>query len=661
MTDPAQMNRGLEALIGRVLADRYRVDSLLGLGAMGAVFRGCQLTLKRDVAIKILHPELLQDEQIAKRFEREAESAARLEHPNIVQVLEQGTTEDGFKFIVMQLLEGGELADRLHEPLPPAQATIWAIQIFAALEHAHSHGIIHRDLKPENVFVSHDHDGREVLKLVDFGIAKIVGGPDSGEPMTKLGLVFGTPAYMSPEQATGVEIDERTDLYSAGVILYQMLAGAPPFRNDDPVALIRMQVSLDPPPLPEDVPAEIAGVVFKLLAKQREERFATAAECREVLEAILPGLDLEGVAIPSHIVRDVSGVVSGASMPIAIPAASGRVGLASTGSRGRGRWIVVGVLALAGLGSAAWFLRPMLSGSGEAEASESADDGAAPAPVISSVPADDLAEIDRLLLAKSGEPALGLIKPLQDNYPQDPQLAWREGKALALSRSTRDTALVRYGEAFDADPSLIKDAAFYSELYELLGDRRLRTEAVDFALQKLGPHGHNFLLELVNEKNPERALRYTERKRALAELSTVPGSNALVNHELNLARDLWQAPQAAEPCAAYRDALQAISVAPNGLYLATLRNRALPKKPANEDDAAICTETAPFQEQVLAAYEAAYGEGAQPEPEPEPEPAESTKKKTSSSKKKSASSKKKSKKQDPFDKMGKKLDKLFGG
>ena len=490
MADPAELSSDLEGLVGRVLADRYRVDSFLGMGAMGAVFKGHQITLKRDCAIKVLHPELIQDEQIAKRFEREAESAARLEHPNIVQVLEQGTTPDGFKFIVMQLLEGGELADRLDRPMPPAQAVVWAMQIFSALEHAHAHGVIHRDLKPENVFVSSDHDGREVLKLVDFGIAKMMGGPgDSAEPMTKLGLVFGTPAYMSPEQATGVEIDERTDLYSAGTMLYQMLAGSPPFYNDDPVALIRMQVSLDPPPLPEHVPEQLAAITYKLLAKQRDDRFATATEVHIALESLLPQLDLDGLAIPSHVVRDVSGIVATPSIPIVLPTIPPNSQEAKKGGRGKG--MVLGAVVAAGLGAGAWALWPR-TGGGEAGggggSAEAAETGGA-VPSVAHAPQEELAEIDRLLLAKSGDAALALIKPLRDDYPDDPQLLWREGKALALKKAKRDTALVRYGEALDVDPSLIEDADFYAELYDLLGDRKLRSEALDFALQKLGKTG----------------------------------------------------------------------------------------------------------------------------------------------------------------------------
>jgi hypothetical protein len=665
--EPARSTSDLDQLVGRNLVDRYRIDELLGMGAMGAVFRGHQLTLHRDVAIKILHPELMQDPQIARRFEREAHSAARLEHPNIVQVLEQGATDDGWKFIVMQLLDGGELAGRLGAPLPPALAAIWAIQIFGALEHAHANGVIHRDLKPENVFVTHDHEGREIVKLVDFGIAKLVGGPsDTPEPMTKLGLVFGTPAYMSPEQATGVEIDARTDLYSAGIILYEMLAGAPPFQSTDPVALIRMQVAVDPPPLPASVPPALAAIVTRLLAKQRDERYASATEVREDLEAVLPTLDLEGIAIPSGTIRDSSGVV-GLSSGARPAARSGPV----AGPTGRGRWLLAGaILLVIGLAAAGLALSPGATPDPAAEAGAAARPGDATAsgPASESPVADALPEIDRLLLAKNGEAALELLAPLRERFPDDPGLAWREGRGLALKRATRETALMRYGEAVAADPTLIENAEFYTELNELLTDRRLRDSAVDFAVERLGKRGHKFLLGLVNERDPDRALRYAQRQRVLAQLRADPESHAVIDHQLNLARDLWQSAQASAPCAAFDDALLAVSIAPAPLYLATLRARAVPKA-GPEPDASRCVGLTERRERVLAAFEAAYGsapgageataegepppaegEKATPADAPKPKPKPKPKKKAAPAKRETA-----------LDKLDRRMEKLFGG
>src|SRR5690606_37711823 len=266
----ATLHQDLQDLIGHKIAERYRIDDLLGVGGMGAVFRAHHLGLKRDVAIKVLHPDLTRHPEISARFDREAHSASRLEHPNCLQVTDYGSTENGMKFMVMQLLQGKELSSILGRRLEPARAPVLALQILKGLEHAHRHGVAHRDIKPENVFITVDHDGNEILKLVDFGIAKIVCANErGGKHRTQVGLVFGTPPYMSPAQAAGMETDERADLYSVGIILCEMRAGRPPCDHEDPVARVRMQVGADPPPLPTEVPPVLAAAVEKLLAKDR--------------------------------------------------------------------------------------------------------------------------------------------------------------------------------------------------------------------------------------------------------------------------------------------------------------------------------------------------------------------------------------------------------
>ena len=233
---------GPEALIGRVIADRFRVDAVLGEGGMGAVLRCHHLGLGRDVAVKVLRPELGDDAEITARFEREAKSASRLDHRNCVRVLDFGqwtpfAGASAIKYLAMQLLEGHELGDMMARPLPPEKVIEYSLQIIAALDHAHRHGVIHRDMKPENIFVTYDHEAREVLKLVDFGIAKLTETVAGSPKLTRAGLVFGTPRYMSPEQASGGNVDARTDLYSLGVIMYQMLTARLPFESDDLVTL----------------------------------------------------------------------------------------------------------------------------------------------------------------------------------------------------------------------------------------------------------------------------------------------------------------------------------------------------------------------------------------------------------------------------------------
>lgn len=270
-----------ESWVGRVVAGRYRIDSELGRGGMGRVYRAQHLNLDRAVAIKVLSKRALSKNEIVKRFEREARAVSKLDHPNCVQIMDFGTVNER-QYIVMQLLEGQELRDMLGEPFTVERAVEIASQILLALDHAHRRGIVHRDLKPENVFIVQDDDGNDVVKLVDFGIAKLLHDEQQHEKLTQAGVVYGTPMYMSPEQATGGAIDERTDLYAVGILLFEMLTGNAPFDNDDPVILLRMHMLSDPPPLP-DAPPPIAAVVHRCLAKTRAERFSTAKECREAL------------------------------------------------------------------------------------------------------------------------------------------------------------------------------------------------------------------------------------------------------------------------------------------------------------------------------------------------------------------------------------------
>ncbi len=295
MGGPAKLHSDLEALVGTVIHDRYRVESLLGVGGMGAVFRGHHVGLRRAVAIKVLHPEIGRDESTSKRFDREATSASRLDHPNCVRVTDFGSTENGTKYLVMEFLEGRELKDSMGQALPPARAVQIAIQIFQALEHAHHFGVVHRDLKPENVYMTTDFRGHEVVKLVDFGIAKLIDEQGAQEKLTRAGLVFGTPRYMSPEQAAGGKIDERTDLYAAGLILYEMLCGHVPFDADDPAQLLRMQILAPPPALPSSVPTPLAKVVEKLLEKSKSDRHSSA---REVIDVLAP-LERELASTPA--------------------------------------------------------------------------------------------------------------------------------------------------------------------------------------------------------------------------------------------------------------------------------------------------------------------------------------------------------------------------
>ena len=272
--------------VGQVLDGKYRIDAHIGRGGMASVYRALHLTLRRHVALKILHPRFAAKAAAAARFEREAQSASRLRHPNCLQVTDFGTTRDGTKYLIMELLEGRDLSSMLSGAVPPDRAVDLMVQIFRGLQHAHENGVIHRDLKPHNVFMTRDHEGREILKIVDFGLAKLVAADAADPAFTQHGAVFGTPLYMSPEQAVGMsDVDCRSDLYSAGVIFYSLLAGHPPFQAPRALALLHQHVAVPPPPLPGHIPAEVRRVVERLLVKHRDGRYPDA---QAVLEALRP-------------------------------------------------------------------------------------------------------------------------------------------------------------------------------------------------------------------------------------------------------------------------------------------------------------------------------------------------------------------------------------
>ncbi len=272
------------------MAGRYLVEELIGVGGMAVVFRGQHKGLGRAVAIKVLRPEYGENPEIAARFAREARASSGFDHPNCRAVLDCGELENGLKFMAMQLLEGRELAKVLGRPLPPSQCIALTLQVLRGLDHAHRHGVVHRDLKPDNLFVTKDAHGNDLLKIVDFGIARIVDEKLADGLTTKVGAIVGTPAYMSPEQALGEDIDGRADLYSVGMILYEMLTGAPPFSATEARELMKAHVAGRVPPLPPSVPPLINAGLSKLIARDRDKRYADAASAIAGLERIAKAL-----------------------------------------------------------------------------------------------------------------------------------------------------------------------------------------------------------------------------------------------------------------------------------------------------------------------------------------------------------------------------------
>ncbi|HWQ33147.1 MAG TPA: protein kinase [Blastocatellia bacterium] len=294
-----------DPLLGRTIEGKYRFDAKLGAGGMGAVYKATRLLIGDTVAIKVLHPEMMSITQAGERFRREAQAAARLKHPNAVAIYDFGVTGDGLLYLIMELAEGQSLRDLIHQKgaMPPATALEIMRQACGALEEAHRQNIVHRDIKPDNIMIRQTPTGPQV-KVLDFGIAKLrdLTGTDS---LTQMGSVIGTPHYMSPEQCLGEELDGRSDIYSLGVVLYEMLSGVAPFNGNTSREIISKQISAAPAPirsLKPDLPPEIEDVIKQVLAKDREDRPQTAVVLARMIENALK-LSAETKAPPQATVR----------------------------------------------------------------------------------------------------------------------------------------------------------------------------------------------------------------------------------------------------------------------------------------------------------------------------------------------------------------------
>ncbi|HEU5055162.1 MAG TPA: serine/threonine-protein kinase [Kofleriaceae bacterium] len=287
-----------DPLIGRNLEGRFLIKERLGTGGMGAVYRAWQGSVGREVAVKVIESRLKGGRLAAKRFLREAKLASRLSHANTVGVIDFGQTEDGLLYLVMELVKGRTMGDVLLEdgPFSVDRMIRIGVQLCDALQAAHKLSIIHRDLKPSNVIVLDDPPGRDHVKVLDFGLAKSL--VDEGmTTVTQSDAIMGTPSYIPPEAVTRMQFDERSDLYSLGVILYEVLAGRLPFDATTVQAMLRQHAYDAPKPLPDTVPAPVVELLFRLLEKEPDRRPQSAAEVHDAL-VLLAAVPERGTPLP---------------------------------------------------------------------------------------------------------------------------------------------------------------------------------------------------------------------------------------------------------------------------------------------------------------------------------------------------------------------------
>lgn len=486
-----------DPLIGSVLADRYRIDRLVGEGAMGRVYQAEHVHMRKMVALKVLHGELMTVPEIIQRFEREARAAAQIDHPHVASATDFGKLPDGQIYLILEYVEGVSLSKVINRrPMKLQRALTIASQVAAALEAAHERGIVHRDLKPDNLLLLHTDDESDFVKVLDFGIAKVPAEPsEGGRPITQVGVVYGTPEYMAPEQALGQDVDARADLYALGVVMFEMLTGRRPYIG--PAAgLLGKQLSTPLPKMADvakvRVPAQVEELVASLLVPEASRRIPSATEVREKVEELLALLGegkLKGAegrgSLLSVSFDDISSTIE--QVTDNLPQPMTRV-MKSRVSRVAFVTLAFGVVGVV----AAILLVGAMVGEPKKESTLELTE---PPPPVLEVP-EEVPDIEKRLERAKRE-GIEALEKLADAHPTEGIV--RAELALALARAKRfEEAVDASRVALALDPMLNENAKVAGALFRAAQSTRARAAAFRLLEGPMGPAGVGIIYDLAH-------------------------------------------------------------------------------------------------------------------------------------------------------------------